>query len=203
MNKVDRIIIEEIERLIISEAVDFTKLSSYSQQLNTSVGNLRSIQTNGFNDDLKKFLNDLSIYGVQIIAAINRCIKATNLNEASWGGLSSYGINLPPELGGNIWSDAKEGYYKTKNFFQNRKGYNSIYGNANGNSNINNNNVPTVKLSVLLQQLPQWQQAYQTKNRQYNIANLTQEPYNILGNIIPNIQAEYNIQVRNAQGTNP
>ena len=69
---------------------------------------------------------------------------------------------------------------------------------------MSQNTVPTVKLQDLLQKLPQWQQAYATKSAQYNLGNNTQlvTDFNrILGNggIIPNIQNEYNIQMRNAQ----
>lgn len=200
---INRIIKEEINKFILSEAIDFNNLRNYSNQLNKCVGNIRNINSNRFSNDLKKFFNDLTIYGVQIIAAINRCMQANNLNEASWGSLSSYGINLPGVLGGNMWQDAKQGYYGTKNFLQRGRGYNNLYGNSNGNANgqrINPNTVPSVKLSELLKKLTQWQTEYRNKNSQYNIDSFTQEPYNMLARIIPSIQNEYNAQMQNAQG---
>lgn len=191
MNKINEIIREEIERYILSEAIDFSSLNGYANQLNRSIGNLRSINTSTFNDDLKTFFNNLSTYGIQVIAAINRCTKAQNLNEVYWGGLSNYGINLPGELGGNMVSDFKQGYNWRK-----RK----LAKNGNANGRTNNNSVPSVKLQVLLTQLPQWQQAYVNKNSQYGIDNFTQEPYNILSRIMPSIQQEYQAQINNAQG---
>lgn len=204
MDIINKIISEEINKFILSEAIDFTNLIRYSNQLNKSIGNLRNINSNGFNKELKDFFKNLSIYGIQIIAAINRCTKANNLNEASWGGLSSYGINLPGELGGNLWSDAKEGYWKTVNFLnRNRNFGRNSYANGNrkdSNSSVNNDNtVPTEKLSVLLQTLPNWQQRYRVMDAKYNIGNLAQEPYIILTNILPNIEREYNAQIQNAQ----
>lgn len=197
---IDRIIKEEINRFILSEAIDFTNLVGYSNQLNTSIGNLRNLNSNGFNEELNNFLRDLSIYGIQIIAAINRCAQANNLNEASWGNLSSYGINLPGELGGNLWSDAKEGYWKTVNFLnRNRNGGRGGYANGNRRG-TNNNSVPSEKLSVLLQGLPNWQQRYRVIDAKYNIGNITQEPHAILNGIVPNIEREYNAQMQNAQG---
>jgi hypothetical protein len=202
---IDRIIKEEINRFILSEAIDFSNLTNYSNQLNASIGNLRNLNSNGFNEELNNFLRDLSIYGIQIIAAINRCAQANNLNEASWGNLSSYGINLPGELGGNLWSDAKEGYWKTVNFLnRNRNGGRKGYANGNrkGSNNmsgISSNTVPSEKLSVLLQALPQWEQRYGVIDAKYNVGDLTQEPYIMLRDIIPNIEREYNAQMQNAQ----
>ena len=202
---IDRIIKEEINRFILSEAIDFNGLKAYSNELNNSLGQISTISNdNSVDKGLRKFLYDFVVYCVQIIAAINRCVSANSLNEASWGGLSSYGINLPAVLGGNLWSDAKEGFYNTRNFLQRRGGYSSTSGNANG-KRVNQNTVPSVKLSVLLQQLPQWQQAYSTKSAQYNLNNniqLSSDFNKILGNggIIPNIQNEYNAQMQNAQG---
>ena len=197
MDEINKIIREEIERYILHEVIDFSGLNGYANQLNRSIGNLRSINTSTFNDDLKTFFNNLSTYGIQVIAAINRCTNAQNLNEAYWGGLSNYGINLPGELGGNMVSDFIQGYNWRKNLAS-RNGKTNAYGNANGRTN--NNSVPSVKLQVLLTQLPQWQQAYANKNSQYGIDNFTQEPYNILSRIMPSIQQEYQTQIQNAQG---
>lgn len=206
MDIISRVIKEEINRYILSEAVDFTNLQTYANELNNSLGNISTLSNdNTVDKGLRKFLYDFVVYCVQIIAAINRCIKANSLNEAL-GGLSNYGINLPPELGGNLWNDAVRGYYNTKNFLQNRRGnYNGNSASGYANGRVNQNTVPSVKLSFLLQQLPKWQQAYATKASQYNIMSnvqLTNDFNRILGNngIIPNIQAEYTLQQQNAQG---
>lgn len=209
MNRINRIIQEEINKFLISEAIDFTNLKTYANDLNNSLGEISNVSNNnGMDKGLKQFLYNFVVYCVQIIAAINRCIQANTLNEVSMGSLSSYGINLPGELGGNLWQDAKQGYYGTKRFFQ-RGGYGNSKssGYANGKQ-VNANTVPSVKLSVLLQNLPRWQRDYQTAYTKYNLANnvrLTSDFNKIIGNngIIPNIQNEYNAQMRNAQGTNP
>ena len=195
MDRINKIIREEIERYILSEAIDFSTLNGYANQLNTSIGKLRNINTTTFKSDLKAFFNNLSTYGIQVIAAINRCSKAQNLNEVYWGGLSNYGINIPGELGGNIVSDFKQGYNWTKGKF-NKNGTNNAYGNANSTSNINS--VPSVKLQVLLSKLPTLQREYYNVNTKYNIDSFTQEPYNILNRIMPNIQKLVN--TTNAQG---
>ena len=204
MNKIGRIIREEIERLILSETIDFTNLNTYANQLNNSIGEIRNFSANNsIKEELRKFFYDFVVYCIQIIAAINRCAQANNLNEVNIGGLSNYGINLPPELGGNLWQDAKRGYYGTKNFFQNGRGYNGAYGNANG---VNSNSVPSVKLQVLLQNLQAWQTRYRDIYSKYGLGNnqsyqrIVNDFNKIIGNngIIPNIQMEYQNQLQNA-----
>ena len=207
MNKIDRIIKEEINRFILSEVINFNNLNTLASKLNDSLGNIRNFSANkGLDKRLRKFFYDFVVYCLQIINAINRCAKANSLNEASWGGLSNYGINLPPELGGNIWSDAKEGYYGTKNFFERGRGYGAVYGNsANG---VNQNSVPSVKLQVLLQKVQEWQTRYRDIYRNFGLGNnqsyqqIVNDFNNIIvGNnsIIPNIVVEYQRQLQNAQ----
>lgn len=205
MNKIGRIIREEIERLILSEAIDLTNLNTYANQLNSSIGEIRNFSANNsIKEELRKFFYDFVVYCIQIIAAINRCAQANNLNEVNIGGLSNYGINLPPELGGNLWQDAKRGYYGTKNFFQNYRGHNGAYSNANG---VNSNSVPSVKLQVLLQNLQAWQTRYRDIYSKFGLGNdqsyqrIVNDFNKIIGNngIIPNIQMEYQNQLQNAQ----
>lgn len=207
MNRINSIIREEINRFILSEAIDFSNLKNYSNELNNYLGEISNVSNdNSIDGNLRKFLHDFVVYCVQIIAAINRCERANSLNEVSLGSLSNYGIDLPPELGGNLWQDAKQGYYGTKRFLQRNGRPSSSYGSAIGTrSNQNTNSVPSVKLSQLLQQLPRWQQEYATKNSQYNLTNnfrLSTSLNKILGGngIIQGIQTEYNAQIRNAQG---
>jgi hypothetical protein len=202
---IDRIIKEEINNFILSEMININSLSTYSNEINNALSEPRTgimnINTSGFNNNLKKFFEDLTKYAIQIITAINRCIQANNLNEASFGGLSNYGINLPGELGGNLWSDAKQGYYNTKNFFQRGGRYGSVYNNANG-KRINQNTVPSEKLSVLLQNLQIMQREYNYVNSRFGIDNYTMQPNNLLFRIIPSLQTEYTNMI-NAQNTNP
>ena len=203
---IDRIIKEEINKFILSEAVDFTNLRAYANQLNSSLGNIRNLSENGAIDNrLRKFLYDLVVYCIQIIAAINRCMQANNLNEGiiDLGRLSDYGINIPSELGGSLWSDAKRGYYNTRNFLQRNNMYNGTYGNAKA---VNSNSVPSVKLSQLLQQLPRWKQSYANIYAQYNLRNnaqLSTDLNKILGinGIMENINNEYQTQIRQTSTT--
>ena len=150
---------------------------------------------------IKQVTMNFMKYCIQIIHAINRCVQANSLNE----GLSNWGINVPPELGGNFWNDAVRGYYKTKNFLT--RGRSGMY-NGKAINGINQNTLPPVKLSELLRNLPSWE----------NQCNRYQLNQNIKGNVINSIiqilkqlNTEYNQiaqniqqqQSQNAQGTNP
>lgn len=215
MSNISKIIREEINRYILSEAIDFTNLQSYANNLNNSLGIIRNVSNDQtIDDNLKRYLYNFVVYCVQIIAAINRCVNANTLNEVYWGGLSNYGINLPGELGGNIVSDFKQGYRGTKNFFmRNGKGTSGSNGYANG-KRVDASTVPSIKLSVLLSQLPQKRNEYNSYDSRYNLSSnqsLATEFNTILGNngIIENIAIEYNRQLgsqqqtQNAQGINP
>ena len=206
MNKINKIIREEIERYILSEAIDFSGLNGYANQLNKTLALINNASSNNnYDPKLRKYFYNFVVYCVQIIAAINRCVQSKNLNEAYWGGLSNYGINLPGELGGNISSDFKQGYRGTKNWIMGN-GRGNVGNGSYGNGTVNGKTVPTVKLSILLSQFPQKQQEYANYNFKYNITNnnpkLDMKFKQILGNngIIYNIQKEYQAQVRNAQG---
>jgi hypothetical protein len=190
MKNIKAIINEEINKFIIFENIN--NLSQYAASINNELNRIQNID--GLNSQLKKFVYNFEVYCIQIIHAIKRCVQANSLNE----GLGSWGINIPPELGGNFWNDAVRGYYKTKNFL-NRGGYgNNKKGNAlNG---INQNTVPSVKLSELLRQYPSWENnciKYQISQYVPNINNILQ--------YIKRLQVEYTqlLQQQNAQGTNP
>lgn len=188
------IIKEEINRFIINENIN--NLSQYANKLNDYLNRMQNI--NGLQPHLRKVTTDFMKYCMQIIHAINRCVQANSLNE----GLSNWGINIPPELGGNFWNDAVRGYYKTKNFLT--RGRNGMY-NGKVINGINRNTLPSVKLSELLRNLPSWENQcirYQlNQNIQGNVINGIIQTLNQLN-------AEYNNllqqqQQNNAQGANP
>ena len=192
MKNIRTIINEEINKFIIRENIQ--SLAQLGTELDKLLKSVCKIPTDNLNQGADKLLYNTEYYVIQIIQAINRCVQTNNLNE----GLGSWGINIPPELGGNFWNDAVRGYYKTKNFL-NRGGYgNNKKGNAlNG---INQNTVPSVKLSELLRQYPSWENnciKYQINQYVPNINNILQ--------YIKRLQVEYTqlLQQQNAQGTNP
>lgn len=210
MDNISRIIREEINKYIISEDIDFNGLQTLANELNgNSLGIISNASSDkSFDKNLRRYFESVSIYCVQIIAAINRCIQSQNLNEASFGGgLSSYGINLPGVLGGNIVSDFNQGYRNTKNWAMG--GTNYTNGKAySKNGNVNGRQVPSVKLSVLLSQLPQKRQDYTRYDTSYGISNNAQisAAFNeILGNggIVEKIQTEYQAQFANTQTNTP
>jgi hypothetical protein len=197
MNKIKSIIREEIGRFIINENIN--NLSRYANALNGYLNRMQNI--NGLQPQLRKVATDFMKYCIQIIHAINRCVQANSLNE----GLGNWGINVPPELGGNFWNDAVRGYYKTKNLLTRGK-YGSYSGKAiNG---INPNTLKSVKLSELLRNLTNWENKcirYQlNQNIQGNVINgiiQTLKQLNTEFNqIAQNMQQQ---QSQNAQGTNP
>ena len=201
MNNIKRIIREEIYRYLLKE--DISSLSTYSNELTESLNRMKTIDYSALKDDvLKKYIRDYQIYIIQIINAINRCVGRNNLTEgASLKRLSTYGIELPQEFGGNIGSDFWSGYHTTKNFLMRRgyrNGYSSIGSNVNG---INPTTVKSVNLYMLLNRLPRYQSAYLTANTKYNIDGITREPRYTLYVTLPNLRNEYNGLVSAATAT--
>lgn len=213
MKKIDRIISEEINRYILSEANDLSTLMPYATQLNNSLGQISNISNDKtLSMGARKFIYDFVVYCVQIVGAIKRCVNANSVNEVNMGSLSSYGFNLPAVLGGNLWQDAKEGYYKTKDFFQGRgNGRSGGYANASTSVNgqmVNNNTVQQVKLAQLLRRMQMWQRDYRIKSAQYGFAanpTITASFNRIIGNggIIPTLKKEYDSLAKRTQGNIP
>ena len=143
MNKIKSIIREEIGRFIINENIN--NLSRYANTINGYLNQMANIDS--LQPQVKQVTMNFMKYCIQIIHAINRCVQANSLNES----LSNWGINVPPELGGNFWNDAVRGYYKTKNFLT--RGRNGMH-NGKTSNGINQNTLPSVKLSELLRNLP-------------------------------------------------
>ena len=202
MNKIDKIINEEINRFILTEAIDFTNLKMYSDNLNKSLGDISTWSADKSLDKrLRKFFYDFVVYCVQIVSAINRCMKANNLDEARIGSLSDYGINLPPQLGGNMWRDAKEGYYDTQRLINKWQG-NSRHSYASGSyggGKPSASSVPSVKLAVLLNDIPKWQTLYKKYDASYSLSSnpaITSKFYDLLGTggLIERIKMEYDTQ---------
>ena len=147
---------------------------------------------------IKQVTMNFMKYCIQIIHAINRCVQANSLNE----GLGNWGINVPPELGGNFWNDAVRGYYKTKNFLTGGKS--GVRG-GKAVKGISQNALPSVKLSELLGNLPSWENQCIRYQLNKKIGN------NIINSIIQTLyqlNQEYTSMVQtaqqqNAQGQNP
>ena len=204
MNRLDKIINEEINRLILTEAVDFTNLKMYSDNLNKSLGEISTWSADkSFDKSLRKFFYDFVVYCVQIIASIDRCMKANNLDEARLGGLSDYGINLPAELGGNLWRDAKEGFYDTTRFFNSMRhggyGKGSYASGSYGSTMPSASSIPTVKLYVLLNDIPKWQTLYKKYDASYGLSSnpaISGKFHDLLGTggLIEKIKMEYDTQ---------
>ena len=198
MDRISQIIREEINKFIINENIN--SLTQFSTNLNNSLNKLGNdlgrIGTNSLNQQLQQFFKSFETYIVQVIFAVNRCVKANSLNE----GLRDFGINVPPELGGNFWNDATRGYHKTMNFLT--RGNN--YGTQNRNT-ANPNTVPSVKLSQLLQNLPNIENSYNSYKA--NVDQISQQPMYMIG-IMHNLQTTYSQlsqtqQNQNAQGQQP
>lgn len=186
------IINEEINKFIINENIN--SLTQYANGINNQLNRLKNHSVT--DRSLNTFIRNFEVYCIQVIHAVNRCVKANNLNE----GLSNWGINIPPELGGNFWNDAKRGYYKTKNFLTRGN-----YGNNGMRNGVNPKAVPSVKLSVLMQQFPKKKQECDNKNAQMNLYQQVPPILDIVQNL-EQIYNEYNNLVQqqnNAQGSNP
>lgn len=176
--RINEIIKEEIGEFILNEVADFQQLSQLNNTLYTLTNEMsRSISVANLDTNRTQFVNNFKTYCLQIINAIKRCVKKQSINEWNIGGLSSYGINLPPQLGGNISSDYLSGYHWMQNALLN--GNNSQKG---GNTNTNNGNtVKSVKLLVLLQNLQRWKQNYAQMNINHEIDNQVPQVAQILG----------------------
>ena len=211
MNNYKRIIREEINKLILSEAIDVSPLSKYIQPLQKCVSDLKNMGYSN-NKEVDAFLKDTCEYILQVIFGIDRCVKANSLNEDFR--LSDYGVQYPAELGGNIWNDFENGLYKGTNWARNqlyKRGYldggNAANGKPNGkpndNTNVNNpNNVPSVKLADSLRNLSQISLRYQDLTNKYpnEMSKYSNIIYDALGNYISNLNREYNQIKANAQG---
>ena len=211
MNNYKRIIREEINKLILSEAIDVSPLSKYIQPLQKCVSDLKNMGYSN-NKEVDAFLKDTCEYILQVIFGIDRCVKANSLNEDFR--LSDYGVQYPAELGGNIWNDFENGLYKGANWARNqlyKRGYldggnaanGKPNGKPNGNTNVNNtNNVPSVKLADSLRNLSQISLRYQDLTNKYpnEMSKYSNIIYDALGNYISNLNREYNQIKANAQG---
>ena len=186
-SKIDRIIKEEIDNFILNEVADFQRLSQLNKTLYTLTNEMsKTMSVANLDVNRQKFMNNFKIYCLQIINAIKRCVQRQSINEVSFlggtinlGGLSDYGINIPGHLGGNLYNDYLKGYHGLQKYFSNGNNSNTKsqdYNNGNGNT------VKSVKLLVLLQNLPKWQQAYSQMNANREIDNQIPQVGQILAN---------------------
>lgn len=202
MDIIRKIINEEIDRLIINENIN--TLGQYANNINNQLNRIKNYTIT--DASLSNFISGFEIYCIQVINAIKRCIKANSLNE----GLRDWGINIPPELGGNFWNDARMGYYATKRGLQrffNNNGYG--YGkNGNGNrtsNNVNPRTVPSVRLFKLMEQYPEKKAECEYRNSRENLYTQVPPIFAIVQNL-DKIYGEYHYlsqQQNNAQGSNP
>lgn len=207
-NRLKQIIKEEIFKFILNEASQINQLTPYANEINDSLNKMGNIDNQNVNDaKLKKFFHNFTTYSVQIIHAINRCVKANSLNEGAFTKLGDTvadtamspfksiwnGLNLPLELGGNFANDFRKGYYYGQEILNGGK--------TNvKDEQIDDQTVPSIKLSVLLSNLPKWQNSYQNFNRTYAIeSNYTYEMHNILNDILPRLSTTYNNLINAAQ----
>lgn len=210
MNKrFSKIIREEINRLILSEALDVSPLSKYMQPLKNCVSELKNIGVTK-NKEVDAFINDLITYVIQIIFGIDRCVRANSLNE--YFSLRNYGIEYPAELGGNFFNDFESGFYKGSNWVN--RNFNSKasgrYGRTNNNGNgvtpdpNNPNTVPTVRLEESLRNFVQVSFNYQDiTNRYSNIMSQNSWVFRETFDNLSNVYNEFRQIKINAQGTNP
>lgn len=204
MKNIRAIINEEINKYIITENIQ--SLMQLGNQLNVLLKQVCKIPTDNLNQGANKLLYDTEYFVVQIVQAINRCVQANNLNES----LGDWGINIPPELGGNFWYDAKRGYYNTKNYLtKGGNGYNAQNAAKGKNSKVNATTVKSERLSTLLQRSTQVYQNYNVGESKYQIPQYAPQISQGMRNIfvkIEEINKQYNalvVQQQNAQGQNP
>ena len=203
---IKQIIREEIERLVLYEAVDVKPLSKYMNTLKSCAQKIRNIGTTN-NQEIDKFIGGFITYIFQIIFGIQRCVNANSLNESFRP--NDYGFEISPELGGNFLNDFESGFYKGANWvnrkFGNGANTSSNVG-TNTNGNINPNNIPSVKLSVSLRNLQQYVFAYQNLSGKYQniLSAYTSIFYDTFAQL-SNLNSEYQrlVNTANAQGTNP
>lgn len=203
MKNIRTIINEEISKYIITENIQ--SLMQLGNQLNVLLKQVCKIPTDNLNQGANKILYDTEYFVVQIVQAINRCVRANNLNES----LGDWGINIPPEMGGNFWYDAKRGYYNTKRFFGGSNGYNAQNAAKGNYGKVNATTVKSERLSTLLQRSTQVYQNYQVGESKYQIQQYAPQISQGMRNIfvkIEEINKQYNAlvaQQQNAQGQNP
>lgn len=176
--KIRGIIREEIDKYLITE-----NLNQLTQHRNNLINQSQQLVNycTGFNKAIINEINQALLnYTFQIIHAIKRCVTKNSLFE-----YRDWGINLPPELGGNIQNHFNYGYNYTKN----------LLSGGQTKTAANNNNIPqqygenrlqTVKLSILLQQLNSYQRrcsALKTKYPQQLNGNVGNQMDNILNEI--------------------
>lgn len=176
-----KIIREEIYKFIINEGIE--SLSQYAQNINYLVENIGGVPSNGIDKNAQGFINEFIVYLLQIVFAVNRCVSSNNLNES----FSDYGINVPPELFGNVASDFVKGYKGASSFID------SFMKKKNGkyDSDGNEHEIEAVKLSVLLQQLPRWEQTCNDYVSRYRLISHEQYITSAL-NEVKKLQMEYN-----------
>ena len=187
MDRIKKIVSEEIQRFLIREGVE--QLGQYSNQLyqlaQGFVNMIDRLQDQNISYEVNKTVIE---YVFQIYHAINRCVTSKSLLE--WNVLNTAGINIPPELGGNVWNHMQRGFYNWRNAanggYASKGGINGRYG---------QNVLKSEKLSVLLQDLKNreqsWQQLclkYQKLSQNQNILDQATDIFSKIGEVAQTYQ---------------
>ena len=220
MDKIGKIIREEIEKFIIKENANFNSLAVCGNQLETYAKSLGAYTFYNEPKDVRAFFAKLQYYSLQIIFAIRRCVQSQNINESFLGnvgngikgfangvlngmknssnrGLNAYGINLPNEI--NFWNNAKRGYYAAKRSVEQKGKQQNGDSTTTVGDSVNKNNVQSRPLSVLLQQDFLWyENTFSNLTNKYGPFK-TQAPQDILTYIKNYIFPEY-VKIKQSQG---
>lgn len=164
---IEKIVSETIDRFIINENIQ--QIASYSDILKDYISKLANADTG----DIDEWVNNFQTYVTQVYFAINRCVQNNSLNEEMFfGHLGRIGdgfLNVPPELWGNFKKYFDYGYNKTKRMLPNKlNGKNGKNSGKNG-TEPNPTQVQSKKLSVLLQDLQNWENQYYQLSGQFKI----------------------------------
>lgn len=150
-----KIIKEEINRFILESVNPLQQLERDAEALDTMYEKLtvRISKMTNASKELDDLIFATEYFTVQLIDAINRCVRNNNINES----LADYGIYLPSQLR-NLDYSFRRGYNNTKRFLNRnfRGGGNSKYGTAYQKDSpmksrrFNKNSVSQKRLGVLL-----------------------------------------------------
>lgn len=193
MDRIRKIVKEEIERYLINEGI--TSLDEKANSLTSLVQKLGQLEQTQ-NQRVNKYVEDMLEYTVQVINAVKKCSYSGNINES----FRDYGLNIPDALGGNFFNDFQRGFYNTWNFINRMKGGNN---NARSASSMQRN-VPSEKLSVLMEQLQDKYDQYRVFVSREDMQHTCPRHVNILNEIYTELfktREEYLALVSRAQQT--
>jgi len=173
---------EEIHKMMILDE-NISSLEQFGVNLNTLINRMNtSIDPTKLDKYLNKFFNEFNIFVAQTIHAINRCVKANNINEIS---LRDFGLEIPSAMGGNFANDVRSGYRWT----QRQLGGNS---GTKFKPKYDPNTIQSIKLSECMKRLQTWEREYNSKNRKYNIDGITNNTIRPVFQTLDSLRQTYN-----------